>query len=310
MAIPSFDEMYIPTLKCLVDENEHTTREINDFIADDMQISDEDRLELLPSGKEEIFRSRASWTRTYLKRAGLIRSPRRAIFVITDFGKKMLLESPEKIGLSLFNESEMFRSFYYSNKSNTGKNNIVPTSTEVIADHTPQDDLEEALQKINSDLADDLMGEIINISPELFEKLVVKLLEKMGYGRSVKNAGKVVGKIGDEGIDGIVREDKLGFDLIYIQAKKWDVNSTIGRPEIQKFVGALAGQGAIKGLFITTAKFSREAVYYAKKQHTTKIVLVDGQLLTKLMIEHNLGVSIENTYEIKRIDSDFFTDFN
>jgi len=310
MAIPSFDEMYIPTLKCLVDENEHTTREINDFIADDMQISDEDRLELLPSGKEEIFRSRASWTRTYLKRAGLIKSPRRSIFVITDFGKKMLLESPEKIGLSLFNESEMFRSFYYSNKSNTGKNNIVPTSTEVIADHTPQDDLEEALQKINSDLADDLMGEIINISPELFEKLVVKLLEKMGYGRSVKNAGKVVGKTGDEGIDGIVREDKLGFDLIYIQAKKWDTNATIGRPEIQKFVGALAGQGAIKGLFITTAKFSHEAVYYAKKQHTTKIVLVDGQLLTKLMIEHNLGVSVENTYEIKRIDSDFFTDFN
>ena len=309
MAIPSFDEMYIPTLKCLSDGDEHTTREINDFIAEYMKISDEERLELLPSGKEEIFRSRASWTRTYLKRAGLIKSPSRTIFVITEFGKRMLLENPEKIGLELFNESETFRSFYYSNKPNVGKNTIVPTSTEIIADRTPQDNLEEALQKINSNLADDLMAEITNISPELFEKLVVKLLEKMGYGRSIKNAGKVVGRTGDEGIDGIVREDKLGFDLIYIQAKKWNSNTTIGRPEIQKFVGALAGQGATKGLFITTAKFTREAAHYAKKQHTTKIVLVDGQLLTKLMIEHNLGVSIENTYEIKRIDSDFFTDF-
>ncbi|MDR2943484.1 MAG: restriction endonuclease [Methanosarcinales archaeon] len=171
----------------------------------------------------------------------------------------------------------------------------------------PQDLLDKAFQKINSDLADELLSEIILQSPAFFERLVVRLLEKMGYG-GLKDSSEIVGKSGDEGIDGIIREDKLGFDLIYIQAKKWDMDSTIGRPEIQKFVGALAGQGATKGLFITTAKFSKEAIDYAKKQHTTKVILVDGRLLTELMIEHNFGVTIENIYEVKRVDSDFFSD--
>lgn len=145
-------------------------------------------------------------------------------------------------------------------------------------------------------------------TPSFFENLVVKLLEKMGYGGSIKNAGTVVGQSGDEGIDGVIKEDKLGFNLIYIQAKRWDLDKPIGRPEIQKFVGALAGQGATKGLFITTAQFTKEAKLYADRQHTTKVILVDGDFLTKLMIEHDLGVSIEMTYEIKKIDTDFFNE--
>jgi len=152
------------------------------------------------------------------------------------------------------------------------------------------------------------MSEITKQTPAFFETLVVRLLEKMGYGGTLTDAGIVVGQSGDEGIDGIIREDKLGFNLIYIQAKRWESDKTIGRPEIQKFVGALAGQGAIKGLFITTGKFSKEAYDYAKKQHTTKVVLVDGQTLTNLMIDHNLGVSTESVYEIKRVDTDFFSD--
>ncbi|MDV0445534.1 Mrr restriction system protein [Methanimicrococcus sp. At1] len=304
MVVPKLEKMYLPLLECLKDGKEHTSKEINDFIANYLEVSDEDRMELLPSGNMEIFRSRATWTRTYLKKAGLIKSTSRGIFVISEDGKKILQNEPESIGLELFLKNETFREFYLGKKSGK-KDNSTPSD---IIEGTPQDSLEEAFQKINSDLADELLSEIMELSPTFFERLVVKLLENIGYGGSLVNAGEVVGKSGDEGIDGIIREDKLGFDLIYIQAKRWDIGTTIGRPEIQKFVGALAGQGATKGLFITTAKFSKDAHDYAKKQHTTKVVLVDGQLLTKLMIEHNLGVSIENTYEVKRIDSDFFSD--
>lgn len=308
MAVPKFEEMYIPLLECLKDEKEHTAKDINDFIANYMKISDEDRMELLPSGNMETFRSRANWARTYLKKAGLIKSTARGIFIISDEGKRRLIEAPESIGLALFMKSDTFREFYISKKPNKDGNSSAENEKNTISEGTPQDSLEEAFQKINSDLADELLAEMMDLSPAFFEQLVVKLLEKMGYGGSLKNAGEVIGKSGDEGIDGVIREDKLGFDLIYIQAKRWDNNTTIGRPEIQKFVGALAGQGATKGLFITTAKFSKEAADYAKKQHTTKVVLVDGQLLTKLMIEHNLGVSVENIYEVKKVDSDFFSD--
>lgn len=178
----------------------------------------------------------------------------------------------------------------------------------LVSSKTPQDILDEAFQQINTTLADDLLSEIMKQPPAFFEHLVVKLLTQMGYGGSVDDAGTVIGQTGDEGIDGIIREDKLGFSLIYIQAKRWDCDKTVGRPEIQKFVGALAGQGASKGLFITTAKFTKEARQYAEKQHTTKVVLVDDTTLAKLMIEYDLGVSTEATYEIKRIDSDFFAE--
>ena len=306
MAVPKYDEMYIPLLEGLKDGKERTSHEINNFIVEYMKISDEDLMVLVPSGKTELFKSRASWARTYLKKAGLIKSKKRGVFEISESGRKMLLESPEKINNNHFLENETFRNFQMFKKADE-KESLFSESSNDIMD-TPQDSLEEAFQKINLELAEELLAEIMNQSPAFFEKTVVKLLEKMGYGGSLKNAGEVIGKSGDEGIDGIIREDKLGFDLIYIQAKRWDVETTIGRPEIQKFVGALAGQGANKGLFITTAKFSREAVDYVKKQHATKIVLVDSQLLTELMIDNNLGVSIESIYEIKKIDSDFFND--
>lgn len=174
---------------------------------------------------------------------------------------------------------------------------------------TPHDTLEKAYAQINNALAEDLLASIMEHSPAFFERLVVDLLLKMGYGSSFDAAGMVVGRSGDEGIDGIIREDKLGFSNIYIQAKRWDPESmTVGRPEIQKFVGALAGQGASKGLFITTAQFTKEAISYADKQLAVKIVLVDGRQLTKLMIEYGIGVSEQSTYTIKKIDSDYFDD--
>ena len=178
----------------------------------------------------------------------------------------------------------------------------------VVSSESPQDILDDAYNQINAALIDDVLSEVMKQSPLFFEHLVIKLLTQMGYGGSLEDAGTVTRTSGDEGIDGMIREDKLGFDQIYIQAKRWDRNSTVGRPELQKFVGALAGQGASKGLFITTAQFTKEAKEYANKQHTTKNVLVDGTSLAKLMIEYNIGVSVETTYSIKKIDSDFFDD--
>ena len=173
----------------------------------------------------------------------------------------------------------------------------------------PQDIFEKSFTEINKILQEEILEEVIRQTPYFFENLVVKLLQKIGYG-TFKNSGKVTKKTNDEGIDGIINQDKLGFDSIYIQAKKWDKDSTVSRPKVQKFVGALAGQGATKGLFITTAKFSDGAREYSQKQHTTKIVLIDGMELAKLMIEYNIGVSVESVYEIKKIDSDFFDEIN
>lgn len=302
MGIPKYDEMYRVFLDCLADGKMHRSKEIKDIVATAFHLSNEDRSELLPSGKQPIFDNRLGWTRAYLKKAGLIESPSRGSYVITADGKQVLSEDPQHIDNQYLQRFESFRRFVSPDCS------TVSPMAPAISSQTPQDVLDGAYEQIHAALIDDVLTEIMKQTPTFFEHLVVKLLTKMGYGGSLEDAGVVIGQSGDEGIDGIIREDKLGFSSIYIQAKRWDCDKVIGRPEIQKFVGALAGQGATKGLFITTAQFSKEARLYAKKQHTTKVVLVDGTTLVKLMIEYNLGVSNEATYEIKRIDMDFFNE--
>lgn len=303
MPIPKYDEMYRALLNCLADGQPHKSKEVKDAVARFFSVSEKERAELLPSGKP-LFDNRIGWTKTYLKKAGLVESPSRGVFVITPAGRQVLNENPHEIDNLYLQRFESFRKFISPDEEGA----VTPASAKKVSGKTPQDILDEAFQQINTTLADDLLSEIMKQPPSFFEHLVVKLLTQMGYGGSVDNAGTVIGQTGDEGIDGVIREDKLGFGLIYIQAKRWDCDKTVGRPEIQKFVGALAGQGASKGLFITTAKFTKEARQYAEKQHTTKVVLVDGTTLAKLMIEYNLGVSTEATYDIKRIDSDFFAE--
>lgn len=301
MAIPKYNEMYMELLNILADMNVHKSIEIKNILAAKFHVSDAEREELLPSGRQTVFDNRVGWARTYLKKAGLIKSPVRGAYALTPDGKRALEENPSGIDNHYLERFDSFRQF----KQFDGAPAL---PADLNSGESPQDTFDIAYRQINAALADDLLSEILRQTPAFFERLVVKLLEHMGYGGSVSDAGKVVGQSGDEGIDGIIREDKLGFDVIYIQAKRWERDKTIGRPEIQKFVGALAGQGAGKGLFITTVQFTKEAREYAQKQHTTKIVLVDGQMLTKLMIEHNVGVSTEAVYEIKRLDSDFFCD--
>lgn len=313
MAIPKYDKMYREFLDVLSDGKEHKIGEIRDKLATVFNVTEEERKIMLPSRKHPLFNDRVNWTSCYLKKAGLIENISRGMFRVTDRGSDVLTENISTIDNNYLRSFDSFKEFLSIDGATSSQHKHVPktdlpTQTAVISSESPQDILEDAYDRINVALVDDVLSEIMKQTPVFFEHLVVKLLTQMGYGGSIEDAGLVTRTSGDEGIDGIIREDKLGFSTIYIQAKRWDRKSAVGRPELQKFVGALAGQGASKGLFITTAQFTKEAKEYANKQHTTKIVLVDGVTLAKLMIEYNIGVSVETTYAIKRIDSDFFSE--
>lgn len=299
--IPDYQSIMLPVLKRLADKQEHKFRDLIEDLSEEFKLTEEERKELLPSGTQPIFDNRVGWARTYLKKAGLIESPKRAITNITQLGLDVLKQKPEIINVAFLKQFPAFIEF-----QNLKRDETEEESTEITT-QTPEEHLETAYLRLRKSLEQELLSRIVSLSPSFFERLVVELLVKMGYGGSIKDAGKAIGKSGDEGIDGTIKEDKLGLDIIYIQAKRWQIGSSVGRPEIQKFVGALAGQGAKKGIFITTSSFTKDAIEYSPKNET-KIVLIDGNQLAQLMIDYNIGVSTINAYEIKRIDNDFFED--
>ena len=302
MPIPDFQSIMLPLLKILADGKVYKYREIIEALVREFQVTEAERKEMLPSGQQEIFANRVGWAKTYLKKAGLIDSPQRATFVISEKGKEILSQNPARIDTKFLRQFPEFQEFNRVNKQNetiTVESNLLASDQE----QNPEELLANSYQEIRQALATDLLSILRKLSPDDFEKLVVELLIKMGYGGSIRDAGKAVGKSGDQGIDGIIKEDRLGLDIIYIQAKRWADNNAVGRPEIQKFVGALAGQGAKKGIFITTSYFTQEALEYAPRNEI-KIVLIDGEELGQLMIDYNLGVSTQKIYEIKRIDPD------
>jgi restriction system protein len=306
MPIPDFQSIMLPLLKILADGKVYKYREIFEALVREFLVTEAERKEMLPSGQQEIFSNRVGWAKTYLKKAGLIESPQRATFVISEKGKEILSQNPARIDTKFLRQFPEFQEFNRVNKQNetiTLESNLSTSDQE----QNPEELLENSYQEIRQALATDLLSILRKLSPDNFEKLVVELLVKMGYGGSIRDAGKAVGKSGDQGIDGIIKEDRLGLDIIYIQAKRWADNNAVGRPEIQKFVGALAGQGAKKGIFITTSYFTQEALEYAPRNEI-KIVLIDGEELSQLMIDYNLGVSTQKIYEIKRIDHDYFGD--
>lgn len=300
--IPKYNEMYKELLEAIKNQKEYTTKEYKEILANKLNISIEERKKISESGGN-IYNTTLSWSIFYLKKAKLVENLKRGVIKITQRGLDLLATNPEKIDNETLKNYPEFNEFINPKKTQENK------KIEIVEEETPQDIFEKSFTEINRILQEEILEEVIRQTPYFFENLVVKLLQKIGYG-TFKNSGKVTKKTNDEGIDGIINQDKLGFDSIYIQAKKWDKDSTVSRPEVQKFVGALAGQGASKGLFITTAKFSEGAIEYSQKQHTTKIVLIDGMELAKLMIEYNIGVSVESVYEIKKIDSDFFEEIN
>ncbi len=301
MSVPKFFEFLEPFLNAIKDGELHGAKEVRTKVAEIMGLTPADMEELLPSGRQTTFSNRVYWARTYLNKAGLIETPSRGRYHITDLGQAAL-SSGKKIDIKYL---EQFDSFIEFSKMTVGDGS--DGSDDAIGE-SPLEVLETAYNQVNATLASELMDEVMKLTPSDFEKLVVKLLLRMGYGSGIDKAGFVTPASHDGGIDGIIKEDQLGFSSFYIQAKQWALDSSVSKPEIQKFVGALTGQNAQKGLFITTAKFSPGALDYAKNLSVSKVVLVDGTALTKLMIKHNVGVSVEHIYEVKRLDSDFFTD--
>jgi restriction system protein len=302
MPIPDFQSMMLPFLQLHEDGQVHKRSEVVEHLAKVFKLSEEEFNRLLPSGGQTYLRNRAAWAAFNLRKAVLLKRVDKSSTVITERGLEVLRKKPDAMNMKYLMQFPEYKDFKEGLKQRKGKEK---TEVENDTDKTPEDLLEEGYQKIREELADEIIEQIKGCSPEFFERLVVELLVAMGYGGSRKDAGEAVGKSGDGGIDGIIKEDKLGLDIIYIQAKRWD--NTVGRPEIQKFAGALQGRRARKGIFLTTANFSREALDFVNNIES-KIVLIDGEALANMMIDNNIGVSKVARYEVKRIDSDYFID--
>lgn len=270
MTIPDYQTIMLPMLNFYGDDNEHHIQDAIKHISDLFKLTKEEREKRLPSGKQQVIDNRVGWARTYLKKAGLLKTTRRGYAKITDRGHQVLLENPDKIDNSFLKRFQEFREF----RNRKSQTDDFDKEEDHLLDNTPEELLEIGYQEIRKNLINDILEQVKNCSPDFFEKLVIDLLLKMGYGGSQKEAGEAIGKSGDEGIDGIIKEDKLGLDIIYIQAKRWSENS-VGRPEIQGFAGALQGKKARKGIFITTSQFVSTAIDYAN-QIDSKIILIDG----------------------------------
>jgi len=299
--IPDFQTLMLPLLQFASDGKEHALRDTQEKLAVEFNLSEEEKSQLLPSGRQPIFYNRVSWAKVYLQQAGLLLSPRRGCFQISEKGRQVLSDHPDRITVKFLETFPEFVEARASSKKEKDKSAERETDN---GDHeTPEERLEDAYQRIRGGLAPELLNHVKDGTAQFFERLVVELLVRMGYGGSRKEAGQAIGHSGDEGIDGIINEDRLGLDVIYIQAKKWE--GTVGRPEIQKFVGALHGKRARKGVFNTTGTFSADAIDYVSRIDP-KVVLIDGSQLAELMIDFGLGVTPTVSYEIKRIDTDYF----
>lgn len=299
MAIPDYQAIMLPLLRYAADGNEHSLREAIEGLAAKFNLSDAERKELLPSGQQPTFDNRVAWARTYMSKASLLEATRRGYFRITQRGNEVLAKNPPSINVKFLEQFPEFIEF----RTRHRERGATPEAVETETLQTPAELLETAHQKLREDLSAELQKIIKECSPSFFERLVIDLLVKMGYGGTRKEAGRAIGRSGDEGVDGIINEDRLGLDVIYVQAKRWQ--NPVGRPEIQKFAGALQGHRAKKGIFITTSAFTKEAEDYVARIDS-KIVLIDGEQLAQLMIDHNVGVVPVAAYETKRVDSDYF----
>jgi restriction system protein len=303
MAVPDFQSLMLPLLRLAADGQEHRLADVRETLAKEFALSAADREERLPSGQQSKFANRVAWAKVYLGQAGVLASSRRGHFQITDRGREVLKAPPTRIDVKFLEQYPEFIEFRTPKRDGDGPRREQPLTQSDAEPETPEETLEAAHLKMRSSLATELLARIKAASPDFFERLVVALLLKMGYGGSRSDAGQAVGKSGDEGIDGVISEDRLGLDVVYLQAKKWE--GTVGRPEIQKFVGALHGRRARKGVFITTGTFSGEASSYVERIEP-KVVLIDGRRLAELMIDFDVGVASARTYHVKRIDSDYF----
>jgi len=307
MSVPDYQSLMLPLLRYAKTCNrEIAASEAVDVLARELKLTEEDLREILPSGTQSKFINRLGWAATYMKKAGLLKSTRRGYFIITERGIELLNSQPEVINVRLLEKYPEFLEFrkLRGTRAKNGEETTIGGSILDTSNVTPFEALEDAYENLRDELADELLTKLKATTPAFFERVVVDLLVKMGYGGSRADAGKAIGKSGDGGIDGIIKEDKLGLDFVYIQAKRWD-DTPVGRPQVQQFAGALQAQKANKGIFITTSRFTEDARNFVS-QIGSKIVLIDGQQLTSLMIENDVGVSTVSVYPIKKIDSDYF----
>ena len=300
MTIPDYQLFLLPLLQLLEDGQEHSLRDFYEILADQSQLTEEDRQQQLPSGQQKTYINRIGWAKTHLKKASLLDSPKRGTCVITDRGLELLKQNPKSLSA---NSLKVFPEYQVFCQITTKSDSTDTVITTIDTDRTPEEILQEAYFALRSEIKDDILQLLKSSSPAFFEQVVVDLLVAMGYGGSRKAAGKAIGGSGDGGVDGIISEDPLGLDNIYIQAKRWESN--VGRPIVQAFAGSLEGFRARKGVMITTSNFSKEAKHYVT-QIEKKIVLIDGEMLAELMLDHNVGVSEKERFVIKRIDTDYF----
>jgi len=305
MAVPDYQSVMLPLLQFAAQKGTETsTSEAVEALAKELGLSEDDLKEMLPSGIQLTFVNRVAWASTYMKKAGLLEATRRGFYKITDRGRDLLKKQPKTINVKLLKQYPEFIEFQQLKGTRSGDKLTESKGTSDISTATPSEALEAAYENLRDELSDELLARLKKISPAFFERVVVELLVKMGYGGSRSDAGKAIGRSGDGGIDGIIKEDKLGLDVVYIQAKRWDSNP-VGRPDVMQFAGALQAQRANKGIFITTSRFTDDARSYVS-QIGSKIVLIDGEQLTSLMIEHDVGVSTVSFYPVKKVDSDYF----
>jgi restriction system protein len=304
MSIPDFQTLMRPLLDLHRDQKEHINRDLVNALAEQFSLTEDERREMLPSGRAKMFDNRVGWAKTYIANAGLIEAPRRGVSIITGRGMAFLSKHEGRINLKVLTELSGNKPLRERKRTSTvdveALGDEIPDSAE-----TPEEALENAYLKIRADVECKIIQKILANPPEFLERVIIDLVVKMGYGGNRKDAGEAIGRSGDEGIDGIIKEDPLGLDIIYLQAKRYE--GTVGRPDIQKFAGALQGQRAKKGIFISTSSYSKEARDFASKIET-KIILIDGSMLARLMFDHGVGVSVNTVYEAKRIDTDYFDD--
>jgi restriction system protein len=311
MPVPDFQSFMRPLLEFGADGQEKNIRAATEALADEFHLTPEGRQLLVPSGKETLLSNRVHWARTYLDKAGALKRTRRSHFVVTERGQQLLKQYPDRIDTGILRQFPEFVAFQTpatdSGEIASADQAKAAASAGDLSSATPQETIEAAEKTISETLSTQLLERIRELSPAFFERCVVDLIVAMGYGGTRGSVRQRLGKSGDQGIDGVVNEDALGLDVVYIQAKRYASDNTVGRERIQQFAGALAGQGATKGVFVTTSSFSSGAVEYAQRV-PQRIILIDGAELTRLMIRHGVGVRTERTIELKRIDLDYFED--
>ncbi|WP_037470635.1 restriction endonuclease [Sinorhizobium fredii] len=309
MTIPDYQTLMLPLLRRAA-QGEKRIADVAEDIADELGLSTEEREEMLPSGRQRLLYNRLHWSKFYMSKAGLIASPSRGRFVATQAGQALLDTNPSRVDVASLMAFPAFREFY-RNEGQAQEREAAPLPVEpvdrVVGSSTPEEQIDRAHQALQAALRVELLERIIQNTPAFFEQLIVDLLVAMGYGGSRQNAAAQLGRSGDGGVDGVINEDRLGLDRVYVQAKRYAAGNPVGRPDVQAFVGSLVGLGAMKGVFVTTSTFSAQARDFVKHL-SQRIVLLDGAGLADLMIEHNVGVRSQRVVEFKRLDEDFFTE--